>query len=81
MNTFIDSTFGPLNKDYCNWFYILSILGFIFVCVLLLSTLLIGLRKKKGFEFYLTNIFVISVYVAFYFQNRLLYSMCYSSLE
>ena len=36
---FIDNVFGPLDKRFCDWFFILSVLGFVMLVVLLVSAL------------------------------------------
>ena len=76
MDTFLESFFGPLSKDYCLYFYILSIVGFVLLTMMLASTLMIGITKRKGIEFYLQTVSIAIAYGIFYFQNRLLYSMC-----
>jgi len=68
--------FGPLSKEYCLYFYYLSILGFVLLASIIGTTAYIGITKKKGAEFYLPMITVAFGYGIFYFQNRLLYSMC-----
>jgi uncharacterized membrane protein len=71
--------FSPLGKQYCLYFYILSVIGLVFVAVVLFSAVVIGVSKKKGLEFYFAAIIGSLGYAIFYFQNRLLYSMCVSS--
>jgi hypothetical protein len=71
--------FSPLGKQYCLYFYILSVIGLVFVAVVLFSAVVIGVSKKKGLEFYFAAIMGSLGYAIFYFQNRLLYSMCVSS--
>ena len=57
MDTNIQQTFfSPLGKQYCMYFYILSVIGLVFVAIVLMSALIIGITKKKGFEFYLSAI-------------------------
>ena len=74
--------FGPLSRDYCLYFCFLSVIGFVFIAMFLISSLMLGLNQKKGPEYYL-QVFVTLhlVYGIFYFQNRLLNSMCYSALS
>ncbi len=72
--------FGPLGKQYCLYFYILSVIGLIFVFIVLGGALVMGITKRKGFEFYLSAILGSLGYAIFYFQNRLLYSMCIGSV-
>ena len=79
-NKTLDTLFGPLNKKYCLWFYILSVFGFVFLFILLALTLFIVISKRKGIDFYLQMLVGSLAYVIFYFQNRLLYSMCVSSI-
>ena len=76
MNDIIDNLFSPLGKEYCQFFYYLSVLGFIFMAIVLLLGLFIGITKKKGFSFYLRMLSLALGYGIFYFQNRLLYTMC-----
>ena len=76
MNDIMDTLFGYLSKDYCIYFYYLSILGFIFVAIVVGSSLYIGITKGKGAQFYIKMISIALGYAIFYFQNRLLYSMC-----
>jgi len=76
MDNLLESFFGPLNKDYCLYFYILSVVGFILLTMMLATTLMVGITKRKGIDFYLQSVSVAIAYGIFYFQNRLLYSMC-----
>lgn len=71
--------FGPLSKQYCLYFYILSVLGLAFVVIVLVSAIAFGISKKKGIEFYVSALVGTLGYAIFYFQNRLLYNMCAGS--
>jgi hypothetical protein len=77
----MDYLYGPLTKDYCVYFYFLSVFGFIMLCFAAVSSLFFGIFKKKGFEFFSGMFMVCLAYGLFYFQNRLLYSMCVGSLK
>ena len=71
-NQTMKDVFGKLDKKYCDYFYILSIFGFAMLVLLVLSSLYVGLMKKKGIDFYM-NVFGIALgYFVIYFQNRLL---------
>lgn len=77
---FFSSNFSPLGKDYCDYFYYLSVINFIlFVYIILAGLYTILFDKKKDGLF---NILLISLptFVA-YFTNRLLYSMCVGSTQ
>lgn len=72
-----NNLFGPLSKQYCIWFYWLSVLGFIFLILTIVSGLIMLVSQKK-FDGNLLHSVVLTaiMYAIFYFQNRLLYSMC-----
>lgn len=75
------SIFAPFsNRDFCLWFYFLSIIGFVLLFIAVFAALFIGISKKKDFSFYVQMFFVALGYGIFYFQNRLLYSMCAKSI-
>lgn len=76
MSDIMESLFGPLGPEYCLWFYFLSILGYIMFIVFLLTSIGYGISKKKGVEYYLGTISVAAMYFVYYFQNRLLHTMC-----
>ena len=76
MNDLFELFFGPLDEKFCDYFLFLSMVGFILLATLLLSTIGVGLYKKKSFDFYLSALAVAVGYGIFYFQNRLLYTMC-----
>lgn len=76
-----NTLFGPLReKSNCLWFYFLSILGFIWLVFYIISALIIGVTKKKPFEFWLTAVAISGGYLIFWYQNRILYSMCETSI-
>jgi hypothetical protein len=76
----LSSPFAPLNKEYCDYFFYLTIINFILFVYILLAGLYVFLfdKKKDG----LFNILLVSLptFVA-YFTNRLLYSMCVGSTQ
>lgn len=68
--------YGPLSKQYCLWFYIFSVFGFISMCITIIATLFIGITKKKDIAFFGAGAYFVILQFAIYFQNRLLYNMC-----
>jgi hypothetical protein len=68
--------YGPLSKEYCIYFYFLSIVGFILLVLAILGIVLVGLSQKRSSSFYLQMLMACIGYGILYFQNRLLYSMC-----
>jgi len=76
MSNTMDTLFGPLGSEFCIYFYYLSVIGFVLLTLLVASTLFVGITKNKGSDFYLQMFSVAIGYAIFYFQNRLLHSMC-----
>ena len=76
MQDLMDYLYGPLSSDYCFYFYLLSMFGFILFGFTLILSLFIGIRKGKNIDFYFKTGTLSLAYLVFYFQNRLLYSMC-----
>ena len=72
----MDTLFGPLGPQYCAYFFYLSVFGFALMIMAVVSSLYIGITKKLGAKYYISMIFVALTYFIFYFQNRLLYTMC-----
>jgi hypothetical protein len=77
----METLFGPLDRKFCDYFWLLSVLGFILLAVLLISSLLVGISKNKGMDFYFQTISIALGYAIFYFQNRLLHSMCAGTMN
>jgi hypothetical protein len=80
-STFMETVYGPLSKEYCIYFYILSVIGFVTLMIVVISSLIIGISFKKGIRFYLEMLMLCIPYALIYFTNRLLYSMCAGSLK
>jgi hypothetical protein len=75
-SSMMDTIYGPLSQQYCVYFYYLSMIGFILLILSILTSLYVGITRKKDSSFYLKMLMVSIGYGIFYFQNRLLYSMC-----
>jgi hypothetical protein len=71
--------FGPVSAQYCIWFYIISIIGFIMMCFVLLGFIISLFMKKVHFSVPLTFFMALFSWFFMYFQNRLLYNMCLKS--
>jgi hypothetical protein len=82
MDSFMDSYFGPLGKEYCIYFYILSI---IFGVTFVLSAISIGsfmvMHSKKVDMMFIVNAFMVlfNTFLA-YLSNRLLNTMCVKTI-
>ena len=80
MGDMMDYFFGPLGKEYCIWFYFLSIVSFISLLIFIIPAFIYGLTKKKDLGYFL-NIIIgsLNLFIA-YFVNRLLHSMCMGTM-
>jgi len=76
MDSNLQSLFGPLERKYCDWFFYLSLVAFIFMILTLTSGVFVLMQKKMKTEYVLAILWSSAMYGAFYFQNRLLYTMC-----
>ena len=82
INNIMDKYFGPLSRDYCIYFYAMSIFfGVVFVFSLLSSIIFIFINYKKVTLMFIVNalMVLINTFLA-YFVNRLLNTMCTKSI-
>jgi hypothetical protein len=82
MDNFMDTYFGPLPRDYCVYFYILSIaFGIMFVTSVLSIVYFIFTHiKKVNTMFIINSIFILLNTFLAYLANRLLHTMCVKSI-
>ncbi len=78
---YLDNLFGPLPKSYCLYFYYLSIIGFVLLVLSIVGTLYLIISNPRGYNFYANSLMVAVSYLIFYFQNRLLHSMCVNNTD
>ncbi len=76
MNNLTEMLFSPLSKDYCVWFYGWTIFSYFWFIIVLISSIVYGIKQKKGMEYYFMSTIAALAYFLIYFQYRLLYSMC-----
>lgn len=82
MHNIMDLIYGPLGKEYCMYFYYLSIIGFVFMFIILITLIISIIKSKKVDQAVAMQSFTVAlVYFIFYFQNRLLYSVCSNSMK
>ena len=70
------SIFGPLDQKYCNWFFYLSLVAFVFMILTIVTGVFVLMQKQMKMEYVMAILWSSAMYGAFYFQNRLLYTMC-----
>lgn len=76
-----DSITGSLSKDYCIYFYILTILSFIGLVVSILSLVFALFSKKLSPEIFVGMLALPFSIFLNYLSNRLLYNMCLATLH
>lgn len=74
MNDFSpQNVFSPLGREYCAYFYWLTVIAFILFLLALVDTVM---RVVKGRARLLNGLVVLLAPFLLYFNNRLLYSIC-----
>ena len=68
--------FGPLSRKYCDWFYWLSVFASVFMIITIVSGIYGMLTHKLEMKYLAAIFWSAATYAVFYFQNRLLYTMC-----
>lgn len=81
MSSLNNYLFGPVDVEYCAYFYILSIIQFLVMIFMLMSLLYMLTLGRKRMDPKTTMTFVLGslAYGVLYFQSRLLHSMCIHS--
>ena len=82
MKQFMNDYFGPLSREYCGYFYILSVMfGFLFVFSVISIVYTLVLHYKKINAMFVANSLVLLINLFFvYFTNRLMNTMCVKSI-
>ena len=82
MSNFIDKYFGPLPREYCVYFYALSIVfGIMFaMSAVSIAYFMITHIKKVNTMFIVNSIFVLLNSFLAYLANRLLHTMCVKAI-
>ena len=82
MSDFMTTYFGPLPREYCVYFYILSIIfGIMFVLSSIsIITFVILHFNKVSLMFGVNSALVLFMLFLAYISNRLLHTMCVKSI-
>lgn len=82
MSKFMDDYFGPLSREYCGYFYILSVMfGFLFLFSILSIVYTLVVHYKKINAMFVANALALLINLFFvYFTNRLMHTMCVKSI-
>lgn len=76
MSALMNQLFGPLSKDYCMYFYYLSIFAFVSFLFIFVGGIVYGIQKRKGVGYFLRTAIIALPAFLNYFVLRLFYSMC-----
>jgi nitrate reductase NapE component len=82
MSNFMANYFGPLDKNACIYFLIITIIFFVFLVIAIIGEVAFLVRNFNKLNFRtVTNglLMLFNIWLA-YFVNRLLLTMCYKSL-
>jgi hypothetical protein len=82
MSNLMETFFGPLDKNACLYFFIVTVLFFISFILLLLNELVFVVQnfRKMNMRMLVNGILILFNIFLAYFVNRLMYSMCTKSL-
>lgn len=76
----IEDYFAPLGKEYCLYYYVLSVFGAICFCVTLIGGAYMAIVNKNIMNAILMAIYGVT-FGMLYFKSRLLYTMCTSATK
>jgi hypothetical protein len=78
----MNTVFGPLNKEWCNYFLFLSMIMYALFVIAVITELFFLFKHYKSLDFKMIvngALLLINAFLA-YMVNRLLYTMCIKSL-
>ena len=86
MTNIMNKYFGPLSKEYCVYFYYLSIFFFLMYVITLIGAVAFIIKNYKDFSkinlsFIINLVMVLINMLLSYFVNRLLHTMCVNSIQ
>jgi lipoprotein signal peptidase len=71
-----NTLFGPLGKQYCILWYLLSVFALVIVILNVFGIFFMLYRNEKNSFIYMMNVYVICIGAIGYLQARMLYHMC-----
>lgn len=82
MSNFMSTYFGPLDKDSCVYFLIMTMIFFVGLVIIFFNEVYFVIRNfnKLNSRIVTSGILVLFNIFLAYFINRLLYTMCIKSL-
>ena len=86
MTNFMNEYFGPLSKEYCVYFYFLSIFFFFIYLTTLIGIIAFIIKHynngaKVNLLFFINSVMLLLNSLIAYFVNRLFHTMCVNSIH
>ena len=83
MNDLLNNYFGPLGKEYCLYFFFMSVFFFFMIILGVIGIISAIVMKPKKFDvmFIVNAVMLMFNAVLAYFVNRLLNTMCMNSTQ
>ena len=75
-----NSLFAPLGKEYCMYFYYMSVIGLLSFIFGIISMLYLLIKKKFDTYSAINSVTLLVSTLLSYFLNRLMYTMCIASV-
>ncbi len=72
--------FAPLGKEYCVYFYYMSVIGIVSFIFTVISMFYLIIKKKLDTYSAINSVTLLVSTLLSYFLNRLMYTMCVSSV-
>jgi len=75
--------FGPLGKEYCLYFYLMSIFFFVIMMLGIFGVIVTIVKNPKQVNvmFFVNAVMLLMNSILAYFVNRLLHTMCANSIH
>jgi len=75
--------FGPLGKEYCLYFYLMSIFFFVIMVLGIFGVIVTIVKNPKQVNvmFFINAVMLLMNSILAYFVNRLLHTMCANSIR
>ena len=77
----VNKLFAPLGKEYCMYFYYMSVIGLVSFVAAIISMLYLLIKKKLDTYSTINSVTLLVSTILSYFVNRLMYTMCAASLN
>ena len=76
-----NNLFAPLGKEYCVYFYYMSVIGLLSFISTVISMFYLIIKKKLDTYSAINSVTLLVSTLLSYFLNRLMYTICVSSLN